>query len=62
MSVTDTRTLEANRQFVTTVDRFVTEAGDLSSRVVGLLYTGLVLAAQGVEEVGDSGGSTIVGP
>lgn len=63
MSVCQTRpTLEARREFVSTVDRIVEETVQLRSRVAGLLYAGLVLAAQGTEEVGDSGGSTTSGP
>lgn len=62
MSAYDTRALEANREFLATVDQIVTEAGELPSRAAGLLYTGLVVATKGAEEVGDSGGSTVVGP
>lgn len=63
MAVYDAKTaLEANREFIATVDRLMTEAGDLPSRVAGLLYAGLSLAAQGSEEVGDSGGSATNGP
>ena len=63
MSETPTQlTPEAHHEFVAAVDRISKEAVELHSQVAGLLYTGLLLAAQGAEEVGDSASSTTPGP
>lgn len=63
MSVAQTQlTPEAYREFVATVDRIVNETVEVRSRVAGLLYAGLVLAAQGTEDIGDSAGSATPGP
>lgn len=63
MSVAQTQLApDAVREFVATVDRIVSETVDVQSRVAGLLFAGLVLVAEGREEVNDSLGSTTPGP
>ncbi len=63
MTTCDARsTPEAYHEFIATVDRVSKETSKLRSHVAGWLYTGLVLAAQGAEEVNDSAASTINGP
>ncbi len=62
MTATTSATPEAYREFLTTADRAVTGTEELTANVAGLLYAGLVLAAQGTKEVRDSAASTTYGP
>ncbi len=62
MTATPDASPETYREFLATADRAVTGTEELTANVAGLLYTGLVLAAQGAKEVRDSAASTTSGP
>lgn len=53
---------EPYREFVTAVNGIVEEAVKVPSRVAGLLYAELLIAADGLEEAGNPGGFAVAGP